>query len=121
MLLQRIAKLENEINSVEHDLKEVNGTITRLGNGFMFSASPRNRSNNAINLPELDYKLMQLTPKLRDAILQTVYESTEHAKQHKLSEFLVKKIDSLIKRATLVFPSFTKVEVSSHYKRNIRH
>lgn len=117
MLLQKIAKLEDEVSSVEHELKKVNGAITRLKNGFMFSARPR---NNTSNLPQLDYKLMRQTPRLRNAILQVVYESTERAKQHPLSEFLVKKIDSLTNRAKNIFPPFTKTEVSSHYKRNER-
>jgi len=117
-LLQRIQKLDDEVQSVQDDLKSVNGTINRFGNGFIFKANPHNPT---ADIPTLDHKLMTQTRPLLNSILKVVDESAEHAKSHPLSARLIEKVYSLIEKAKSVFPFFTPDIVSTCVTKRLRY
>lgn len=71
MLNDRLSNFEKKLTQVENDLDSVNGKITYNMMGYFFEA----RSNGNGNVANIDFKLRQLVPAMREYILSILYNA----------------------------------------------
>lgn len=117
-ILKKVTQLETAMNTLNQDLKAINGKMTRVQGGTIFSASPGGQVPMQAMFT-LENIIMRQAAKLRVDTLNIIAELNARSKSYNLSTLLIDKVRSVVKQIQLIIPSFTNDEVPSQSKRTL--